>query len=94
MITFDWDEANSEHVLAHGVTPEEAEEAYSDPAHKPAPAYTSMTGEHRRALVGATLAGRVLFVVYASREHAVRVISARNADVAERRRYRSRKGRK
>ncbi len=27
MITFDWDDANTEHVLAHGVTPEEAEEA-------------------------------------------------------------------
>ncbi len=53
-----------------------------------------MTGEHRRALVGGTLAGRVLFVVYASREHAVRSISARDADAGERRRYRSKKGRK
>jgi uncharacterized DUF497 family protein len=90
---FDWDEANTEHVLAHDVTPEEAEEAYSDPARKPAPAYTSATGEHRRALLGITLAGRMLFVVYTIREHAVRIISARNADAVERRRYRSKKGR-
>jgi uncharacterized DUF497 family protein len=94
VVVFEWDWANSDHVLGHGVRPEEAEEAYSDPARKPAAAYTSGSGEPRRAYYGATLTDRVLYVVFTVRGGAVRIVTAREARAEERRRYRAKKGRK
>ena len=84
---FDWDEANERHLARHGVTPEEAEEALTDPRRLGAPAY-DIEGELRRAFLGATTDGRVLFVVTTLRRGSVRVITARDATLAQRRRYR------
>jgi hypothetical protein len=36
---FDWDDANEEHLARHGVTPEEAEEALTDPRRIGKPAH-------------------------------------------------------
>ena len=94
VVVFEWDWANIEHVLAHGISPEEAEEAYSDPARKPAAAYTSASGEPRRAYYGATLTDRLLYVVFTVRGGAVRIFAAREAQAEERRRYRAKKERK
>ena len=91
---FDWDDFNRDHVEDHGVSDAEAEQAYGDPARKPAPAYTSVSGEARRAITGATLAGRVLYVVCTVREHRVRIVTARDATKDERSQYRAKKGRK
>jgi uncharacterized DUF497 family protein len=87
MARFDWDSGNADHILAHGVSTEEAEEAYRDPARRPAPAYNTPT-EHRRALLGATEQGHILYLVFSLRGSGVRIITARDADVGERRRYR------
>jgi len=86
-VDFDWDEANETHVAAHGVEPDEVEDGLLDPDRVGASAY-DVGGERRWAAVGATQAGRVLFVVFTVRSGAVRVIAARDAGRAERRRYR------
>lgn len=87
MPEFDWDDGNVDHIDRHGVAPEEAEEALSDTHRVGVAAYNS-TGERRSAVVGATADGRLLFVVYAWRQGKLRVITAREADQAQRRRYR------
>ena len=87
---FDWDEHNSDHLRERGIEPEEAEEAILDPDRIGAAAYNA--GQERRwALLGATeAAGRILFVVYTRGRGRIRVITAREATVREKRRYRKR----
>jgi uncharacterized DUF497 family protein len=58
-VSFDWDEANERHLARHGVAPEEAEEALTDPRRLGASAY-AIEGEQRWAFLGATTDGRVL----------------------------------
>jgi len=84
---FDWDDANISHIEDHDVEPEEAEEALTDPRRIPGTSY-NVPGERRRAVIGATVSGRVLFVVYTRRRDRIRVITARDADRHERRAYR------
>ena len=86
---FDWDEANTGHLARHGVEQWEAEEALLDPGRigSPASAY-NVSGESRWAALGATESGRVLFVVFTRRREKVRVVTARDAEVREKRRYR------
>jgi uncharacterized DUF497 family protein len=84
---FEWDEGNLEHfVNNHGVLPEEAQEAVLDPRRIGTDAYNSKT-ERRWAVIGATEAGRVLFVVFTRRSGRIRIISAWDADESDRRRY-------
>ena len=60
---FEWDEGNADHIAEHRVTTMEVEEALLDrrrvfdQARKP-------SDEQRWAVLGATEAGRVLFVVF------------------------------
>jgi uncharacterized protein len=84
---FEWDAANASHIAEHNVTPDEAEEALTDPHRRPAMAYSS-AGERRRAIIGQTESGRVLFVVFTRRGRLMRVITARTAESRERRSYR------
>jgi uncharacterized DUF497 family protein len=86
---FDWDDDNIEHISRHGVDPWEAEEALLDPGRIGTPAH-NVGGETRRAALGATEAGRILFVVYTRRRGKVRVVTARDAENREKRRYRRR----
>ena len=50
--------------------------------------------ERRRAIFGATETGRVLFVVFTYRQGKIRVVTARNAALAERQKYWERQGRR
>lgn len=85
---FDWDAENADHIVErHGITPAEAEEAMADPRRIRADAY-QVPGEQRRAIVGATEGGRILYVVYTRRGGMVRVVTARDAVATEQRRYR------
>jgi uncharacterized DUF497 family protein len=77
------------HVEEHGLSPEEVEEALLDPRRLGAPAY-NVVGEERRAVIGATSAGRLLFVVVTRRGDIVRVVTARDANEWEKKRYRRR----
>lgn len=84
---FEWDGANVDHITAHGVSPDEAEEAILDPRHVPMAAY-AVPGERRQAVVGMTEDLRLIFVVFTRRGPAIRVITARDASPKQRRRYR------
>ncbi len=86
-VDFDWDEANKEHIARHGVTPNEAEEALTDPDRMSFSA-RNVPQELRRAYLGATEAGRILVVVYTKRAGRIRVVTARDASPREKRRYR------
>jgi uncharacterized DUF497 family protein len=88
MPEFEWDDGNVEHIERHGVTPQEVEEALLDSRRHGTGAY-STAGERRSAVVGATEDGRILFIVYTWRHGRIRVVTARDADQAQRRRYRS-----
>lgn len=86
---FDWDEHNEGHVRDHDVEPAEAEQALEDPDRIGTAAYR-IAGERRWAYLGATGAGRVLFVVYTRRGRRIRMVTARDATDREKRRYRKR----
>ena len=88
-LEFEWDEANEEHIAGHDVEPEEAEEALHDPLRTGAPSY-SVPGEHRRAFLGRTEDGRLLYVVTTRRGRAIRVVTARDATADEKQLYRRR----
>lgn len=83
---FEWDDGNIHKLDDHGISAEEAQEACRDPDRKPASAYT-FRGERRRALVGATVRGVILFIAYTERAGRIRVISARVATRDEERKY-------
>ena len=85
---FDWDDANLDHIARHRVAPEEAEECLSDPDGVPGDAYRIGKQEARAAVIGQTESGRFLFVVFTVRANRLRVITARNANDSEKRRYR------
>ncbi len=91
MNDFEWDEANIDHIADHSVEPVEVEEAFADPDRVAAEAYNTAT-ERRRALTGATEAGRLLTVVYTRRHGPIRVVMARDADDREAQRYDRRRG--
>ena len=84
---FEWDDDNIGHIARHNVEPWEAEEALLDPGRIGAPAY-NVRSDHRRAMLGATEAGRIIFAVFTRRRGRVRVVMARDASTKEKRRYR------
>jgi uncharacterized DUF497 family protein len=84
---FDWDDGNEGHL--EDFECEEVEEAVLDPDRIGAEAY-NVGGEERWALLGATDAGDILFVVFTHRNGLIRVVTARNATKKEKRRYRQR----
>jgi uncharacterized protein len=89
-LVFDWDEANVSHIAGHGIDPAEVEDALLDAMRIGASA-RNIAGERRWAVLGSTDAGRVLYVVFTRREGLVRVITARDADRAQKRRYRGKR---
>jgi len=76
-------------IARHGVRPEEAEEALTDPRRLVLKT-RFQRGEERWAALGATEGGRVLFAVFTRRRGRVWVITARDATPEEKRRYRKR----
>jgi uncharacterized DUF497 family protein len=74
---FDWDQHNALHIEEeHGVTVDEAEEAFRDlPLLFLRRADTET--ERRWAFLGRTFAGRLLLVVYTWRNGRIRVVTAR-----------------
>jgi uncharacterized protein len=74
-VGFEWDAGNIEHVAEHQVRPDEAEQAIDDPHALSVPAYVG-GGEMRFGLLGATVDGRVLVVIYTWRGQLRRVVTA------------------
>jgi uncharacterized DUF497 family protein len=85
-VEFDWDEANTVHIARHGVRPEEA---LADPR-RLVLRIRSQRGKERWVALGATEGGWVLFLVFTRRRGRVRAITARDATLGEKRRYRKR----
>ena len=84
---FVWDDANLEHIARHGVEDYEAEEVLTDPDVRPFDA-RSRRGEKRYGVLGAAEDGRILVVIYTLRESSIHVVTARDAEPKEKRRYR------
>ncbi len=78
---FWWDELNIEHIADHGVEPYEAEEVIDDDP------FIVRAGKDRYAAYGQSDSGRYLLVVYAKKSNQrLRVITARDLTLAEKRR--------
>jgi uncharacterized DUF497 family protein len=84
---FDWDKAKAAANLAkHGVTFEQAREAFNDPFAIDFVDDREDYGEDRLILCG-MVENRLLVVAHTLRGDKVRIISAREAEPHERRRY-------
>jgi uncharacterized DUF497 family protein len=87
MLEFEWDEAKAcSNLCKHGVSFQDAAEAFSDPMLLELEPQADAQGELRFAI----LAGRhgvVLYVAYTERNDRIRIISARKATRHEARRY-------
>lgn len=83
---FEWDEANTEHIARHQVTPEEAEEVFGGQY------MIRKTREERYIALGQTEEGRYLAVVFARKGNKVRIITARNMDDKERYLFKRKEG--
>lgn len=85
-IEFEWNEdKNRSNIEKHGVTFEEASEAFFDPFYQRGDA--SVNGEQRDFIIGYSLSQRLLLVVYTERGERTRIISARPATRSERKLY-------
>jgi uncharacterized DUF497 family protein len=84
---FEWDDAKAAaNLLKHGVSFEEASAAFGDAFAIEFADDREDYGEERLVLLG-MFEDRLLAVVHTMREHTVRIISAREAEPHERRRY-------
>src|ERR1039458_6733 len=87
---FEWDAAKAASNLdKHGVSFAEAMIVFGDPLEATIPDPDHSSDECRLLSMGRSEAGRVLVVAYTEREGRIRLISAREATPAERRRYES-----
>ena len=88
MVVFDRDEANLEHIEKHGFTPKDAEVAILDSSRISSFAKQSENDEKRFGIVGRSAGGAILHVVFVIRNGRVRPFHLREANAAEKRRYR------
>lgn len=85
---YEWDSNKAASNLAkHGVAFEEAQTVFDDPLYVDFYDPDHSYGEHRYIIIGESVQKRLLFVSYAERGDAVRLISAREATPAERKGY-------
>jgi hypothetical protein len=85
-IEFEWDENKAKsNIGKHGVTFEEAAEAFFDPFYQEGDA--SANSEQHDLIIGYSLSQRLLLVVYIERGVRKRIISARIATRSERELY-------
>jgi uncharacterized DUF497 family protein len=85
---FEWDpEKAAGNLRAHGVSFEEATEAFGDSLSLNMPDPKHSTAEERYVVLGLSSSGRLLVVSYGERGPRTRLISARLASRSERRRY-------
>ena len=85
-VEFEWDANKAEsNIEKHGVTFEEATEAFFDPFYQSGDA--TANNEQRDFIIGYSLEQRLLLVVYVERGKRNRIISARPATRNERKLY-------
>jgi uncharacterized DUF497 family protein len=87
-MNFAWDPEKAQTNLdKHGVSFEEASTAFADPLSRTVPDPLHSDEEDRFILLGMSSEGRFVVVAHTDRGETVRLISARLATSAERRRY-------
>ncbi|MGZ8163211.1 MAG: BrnT family toxin, partial [Methylobacter sp.] len=74
-------------LAKHGVSFEEAKTVFDDPLYVDFYDPDHSLGENRFILLGESAQGRLLFVSYMERNHGIRLISAREATLSERKAY-------
>ncbi len=85
---FKWDEKKAAANLAdHGVSFDEAKTVFDDPLYVDFYDPDHSYDEHRYLIVGESRQGRLLIASYTERGDAVRLISAREVTLAERKAY-------
>jgi hypothetical protein len=84
--TFEWDEANREHIARHGITPEEFEEGMNGNPLELGSA--EIKGEHRTKVAAITARGRFLEMIYTVRRGKIRAVTAFPVDERKREQYR------
>lgn len=85
---FDWDKGNiDKSYQKHGVTLNQAEEAFLDEAAIILRDFKHSQTEVRYLLIGKTANNKILFIVFTIRDKKIRIISARAADKKEAKRY-------
>jgi uncharacterized DUF497 family protein len=72
---FDWDDGNRRHLSLHRIAPDEAEQAILDPNAVLLEIQTDDV-EERIKVLGMTMAGHILTVVFTFRGEAIRPITA------------------
>jgi hypothetical protein len=87
-VQFEWDPLKAAaNLRIHGVSFEEAAAVFGDPFAATIPDPEHSTDEARFITMGVTLSFRLLVVVHMDRAGRVRIISARRATRAERKKY-------
>ena len=85
---FEWDPNKAARNLRqHGVTFEDAATTFGDPFAQTISDQAHSTVEARFVTIGRTVAGRLVVVVHTDREARVRLIRARQATRAEKKKY-------
>jgi uncharacterized protein len=85
---FEWDEAKArESLRKHKISFEEAETVFDDPLSITIPDPEHSKSEHRFIDLGQSETGKIIVVTYTQRARATRIIGARRATRAERRKY-------
>ena len=85
---FKWDEKKAAANLAdHGVSFDEAKTVFDDPLYVDFYDPDHSYEEHRYLIVGESRQGRLLIVSYTERGESVRLISAREVSLSERKAY-------
>jgi hypothetical protein len=89
--SFEWDEGNAtKSFQKHGVTCAEAEQVFAERRFIPlGQQFEPPVREPRFGVLGETSGGKLLFLVFTLRNHAIRVISARPMNEKEREFYAS-----
>jgi uncharacterized protein len=85
---FEWDDQEAaEHYAKHGVSFEMAKAVFRDPFAIDYEDRSERYSDYRRIIIGVAEAERLLFVAYTPVENRTRILSAREAEAYERRRY-------
>jgi uncharacterized DUF497 family protein len=77
-VEFDWDDQNEKHLAKHGISRFDAEDVLSE--NHILLEYQMERDEQRWIAVGATRAGRIMNIVFAVRNEAIRPITGWAAD--------------
>lgn len=87
-LEFEWNDGNrGKNFKKHGITDAESEEAFFDSAKKILKDHLHSGRERRYILFGKTKSGKVLFIVFTTRENKIRIISSRRLNKKERKLY-------